>query len=53
MRFRICLAVILFSSLTLTLFPGRALAEDQGLVAKWSFDEAATPITRDTRERHR
>ena len=45
---RICLAIILFSSLTLTLFPGGASAQDQGLVARWSFEEAAKPITRDT-----
>ncbi len=45
---RICLVMILFSSLTLTLLSGRAFAQDQGLVARWSFEEAATPITRDT-----
>jgi hypothetical protein len=45
---RICLAIILFSSLTFTLFPSGAVAQDQGLVAKWSFDEAATPITHDS-----
>ena len=48
MRLRISLAIILFSSLTLTFSPGGASAQDQGLVAKWSFDEAATPVTRDT-----
>jgi len=45
---RICLGIILFSSLTLMLFSGRASAQDQGLVARWSFEEAAKPITRDT-----
>jgi hypothetical protein len=48
MRLRISLAIILFSSLTLTFSPGGASAQDQGLVARWSFDEAATPVTRDT-----
>src|SRR5271157_1543374 len=45
---RNCLAIILVSLLTLTVFPGRAIAQDQGLVAKWSFESVATPTTHDT-----
>ena len=45
---RICLGIILLCSLFLTLFAAEAAAQDQGLVARWSFEEAAKPITRDT-----
>jgi hypothetical protein len=48
MRSRICPAVILFFSLTLTGFSGVGLGQEQGLVAKWSFDEAATPVTHES-----
>jgi hypothetical protein len=48
MKFRFFPVMILFSSLTMTLFPGGASAQEQGLVARWSFDEATTPLTRET-----
>ncbi|MGA2152197.1 MAG: LamG domain-containing protein, partial [Geobacteraceae bacterium] len=47
MRLRICRATVLLSSLILTLFPAGAFAQDQGLVAQWSFEEVATPTARD------
>lgn len=47
MRLRICRATVLLSSLILTLFPAGAFAQDQGLVAEWSFEEVATPTARD------
>ncbi len=48
MKSRIFLAVMLLSSLSLTSFPAVTFAQDQGLVAKWSFDEAASPATHDS-----
>lgn len=35
-------------SVTLTLFPRGSFAQDQGMVARWSFDEATRPFTRDS-----
>ena len=45
---RAYVVIIVLSSLGLTLLAARASAQNQGLVAKWSFEEAAEPITRDT-----
>jgi hypothetical protein len=48
MRSRFYPAGILLYSAALTLVPATVRASDEGLVAKWSFDEAATAVTRDS-----
>ncbi len=48
MRSRISLVTVLFASLILPLFSGRASAQDPGLVARWSFERADNPLTRDS-----
>ena len=48
MRSRTFLFIALLTLLTLTLLPAGMTAQDQGLVAKWSFEEVATPTAHDT-----
>jgi len=48
MRLRTFLFIALLTSLTLTLLPAEVTAQDQGLVAKWSFEEVAMPTAHET-----
>jgi len=48
MRLRTIVFISLLSTLILTVRAARTFAQDQGLVAKWSFEEVATPTAHDT-----
>jgi hypothetical protein len=47
MKLRTFISIALFSILILTLPPAVTYAQDPGLVAKWSFEEVATPTAHD------
>ncbi len=51
MRSRVCLVTLLLWSLILPWFSGRASAQEAGLVAKWSFEQADNPLARDSAAR--